>query len=163
MTAVLALILAAALWWLYFGEDERQGEETLAAATLDRRVVMALNAYFYSFIPILLGVITLAAGVKLAVGLVEVRLPPGPAILLAGGVALYLAGDVAYRLALGIRPVVYRLAGVVGALAMTILGAAGSAVAEIIGLVAIVLVVLAAEHSRRRVVVATRSVDSEAG
>jgi low temperature requirement protein LtrA len=162
-TAVLALILAAALWWLYFGEDERQGEETLAAAPLERRVVMALNAYFYSFIPILLGVITLAAGVKLAVGLVEARLPIGPSLILAGGVALYLAGDVAYRLALGIRPVAYRLAGVIGALGVTMLGVAASAVAEIVGLVAIVLIVVAVEQGKLRAPAGAPSVDSEAG
>jgi low temperature requirement protein LtrA len=145
VTAVLALLLAAALWWVYFGDDERLGEETLAAARLERRVVMALNAYFYSFIPILLGVITLAAGVKLAVGLVEARLPVEASLLLAGGVGLYLAGDVAYRLALGIRPIVYRLVGVAGSLAMTIVGVAASAVAEIVGLVAVVLIVIAVE------------------
>jgi low temperature requirement protein LtrA len=157
-TAVLALILAAALWWVYFGEDEHQGADTLAVASLDRRVVMALNAYFYAFIPILLGVITLAAGVKLAVGLVEARLPIGPSLLLAGGVALYLGGDVAYRLALGIRPLGYRVAGIAAALTTAVCGTAVSAEAEIIGLVAVVLIVLAAELRFGRPVDPARSV-----
>jgi len=144
-TAVLALLLAAALWWVYFGQDERRAEATLRAAPLDRRVVMALNAYFYAFIPILLGVIGLAAGVKLAVGLVDARLPVETSLLLGGGVALYLAGDVGYRLALGHRPVGYRLAGVAAAAVTLPLGVAVSAVAQIVGLVVVVLVVLAAE------------------
>jgi low temperature requirement protein LtrA len=166
-TAVLALLLATALWWLYFGDDERQGEEALAAAPLDRRVVMALNAYFYSFIPILLGVITLAAGVKLAVGQVEAKMPVEASLLLGGGVGLYLAGDVAYRLALGIRPITYRIGGVFGAVATSVLGVTASAVAEIVGLVAVVLIVLAVE-GRLGPATAERSlqagsVDAEAG
>jgi low temperature requirement protein LtrA len=144
-TAVLALVLAAALWWVYFGHDERRAEATLRAAPLDRRVVMALNAYFYAFIPILLGVIGLAAGVKLAVALVDARLPIETSLLLGGGVALYLAGDVAYRLALGHRPIAYRIAGVAAAAATMPLGVAVSAVAQIVGLVVVVLVALAAE------------------
>jgi low temperature requirement protein LtrA len=166
-TAVLALILAAALWWIYFGEDEHAGAEALEAAPLERRVVMGLNAYFYAFIPILLGVITLAAGVKLAVGHVDARLPVEVSLLLAGGVGLYLAGDVAYRLALGIRPVGYRVAGVVAALATTILGTAGSALAETVGLIAVILFVLAAEgrleNRADRAATPPMSIDTEAG
>jgi low temperature requirement protein LtrA len=67
VTAVLGLALAAALWWLYFdGEDER-AERALDEATDTRNPWLSLFAFGYAFIPVLGGIIVLAAGVKLAI------------------------------------------------------------------------------------------------
>ena len=144
--AVLGLALAAALWWTYFAEDERLGETVLASATLETRVQTALNAYFYAYIPILLGIVALAAGVRLTIGDLGARLDPGPALLLAGGVGLYLAGDVCFRLALRYRPVAVRAVGALTALASVVLGTAVSGFAQLVGLVVTLVAMLAIEQ-----------------
>ena len=61
-----------------------------------------LAAYFYAYIPMLLGIVATAAGLRNAIGHPGATLPAGPAIALAGGVTLFLAGDVAFRRVLGI-------------------------------------------------------------
>jgi low temperature requirement protein LtrA len=152
--AVLALVLVAALWWTYFGGDEDAAGRALVAASLTRRVVMALNAYFYAFVPILLGVVTLAAGLKLAIGDVGARLSPEAALLLGGGTGLYLAGDVAYRLALGIMPMTARAVAAVITLLTVVLGIGLSGLAQLTALLVLLLAMHAVErrlmgHDRR--------------
>ena len=120
--AVLGLVLASALWWAYFDEDADRAESALAAAPLNDRVRRALFAYFYAYIPMLLGIVVLAAGVILAIGDVGATLDAGPALLLGGGVGLYLAGTVAFRAVLGIRPLVHRPGSAVGATAAMFVG-----------------------------------------
>src|SRR5213079_1404452 len=67
VTAVLGLALAAALWWLYFdGEDDR-AERALDAAPDARNPWLALFAFGYAFLPVLGGIVVLAAGIKEAV------------------------------------------------------------------------------------------------
>jgi low temperature requirement protein LtrA len=148
--AVLGLALAAALWWTYFvGEDER-AERAIAAAPAAQRLRVANNAYFYAYIPVLLGVITIAAGVKHSIGHVADPLDTASALALGGGVALYLAGDVAFRATLRIRPVGFRAAAALVALATVALGVRVAAAAQLVGLVAILAVMLAAEARQRR-------------
>jgi low temperature requirement protein LtrA len=148
--AVLGLALAAALWWTYFAEDERIGETVLASASLDTRVQTALNAYFYAYIPVLLGIVALAAGVRITIGDLGARLDPGPALLLGGGVGLYLAGDVCFRLALRYRPLAFRATGALVALATVVLGIAVSGFAQLVGLVLTLVTMLAVEQSSGR-------------
>jgi low temperature requirement protein LtrA len=56
--ALLGLGLAAALWWAYFMGDEEGAQRAMAAASVAQRFRLAINAYFFAYIPILLGVIT---------------------------------------------------------------------------------------------------------
>lgn len=58
----------------------------------DRRFHLAINAYFYSYILILLGVVAAAAGVEESIGHVTDPLETGPALALGIGVAMYLGG-----------------------------------------------------------------------
>src|SRR5262249_21142257 len=60
--AVLGLPLAAGLWGLYLGGDDERAERALRGAAPDRRPWMALESYGYAHLPILLGVVVLAAG-----------------------------------------------------------------------------------------------------
>ncbi len=148
--AALGLALAAALWWAYFGVgDDDRAEEAMTQADPAARPALALNAYFYSYIPMLLGILTLAAGIKQVIG------EPGstaryPACLaLGGGVALYLAGDIAFRHALGIggpgfRGQLPRVLAAVAALAVTPVGTTLNVAAEIALLTAIVALALVA-------------------
>jgi low temperature requirement protein LtrA len=147
--AVLGLALAAGLWWAYFAGDEEGAEHALSAAPVDRRFRLANNAYFYAYIPMLLGVIVIAAGVKRSIGHVAEQLGTGPALALAGGVAIYLAGDVAFRRTLGIRPVGYRAAAALVALGTVPLGVRVAAGVQLVGLVAVLVATLVAERRWR--------------
>jgi len=153
--AVLGLALAAGLWWTYFAGDEEGAERALSSASVDRSFRLAHAAYFYAFIPMLLGVIVLAAGVKKSIGHVGDPLGAGPALALAGGVALYLAGDVAFRWVLGIRPVAHRAAAAALALATVPLGVGVAAGVQLVALVAVLVATIAAERRRRPAGVAT--------
>jgi low temperature requirement protein LtrA len=148
--AVLGLVLAAALWWTYFAGDERAAEHALRSASVERRWQLAHNAYFYAYVPMLLGVIAIAAGVKRSIGHVEGELGIGPALALAGGVAIFLAGEVAFRRVLGIRPVGYRAAAAVVALGTVALGVRVAAGVQLVGLVAVLVATLVAERRWRR-------------
>ncbi|MEV1019458.1 low temperature requirement protein A [Streptomyces sp. NPDC050264] len=141
----LALALAGALWWTYFVRDEGGAEHAFAATPADRRWRLAMTAYYYTFLPMLLGVAFLAAGIKKSLGHIGEHLHTGPALALAGGVALFLAGDVAFRSAMRLFPVGYRALAVPVALATALLGIHVSALVQLLGLVAALVVMLAAE------------------
>jgi low temperature requirement protein LtrA len=144
--AVLGLALAAALWWAYFGVgDDERAEEAMTQADPAARPALALNAYFYSYIPILLGIVAVAAGVKQAIGRAASTLPYPVCLSLAGGVALYLAGTVAFRRVLRIGTRRYRVAAAAAALAASAVGVTFSITAEIALLTAIVAAALTLE------------------
>jgi low temperature requirement protein LtrA len=116
LTAVLGLALAACLWWVYFGgDDEIHAEHTLAAAEPVRRVRLILGAYFYAHIPMLLGIVAVAAGAKKARGHPVDPLKLSAAVTLAAGVTLFLAGSAWFRRVLGIAGNRLRVAGAVAA------------------------------------------------
>jgi low temperature requirement protein LtrA len=143
--AVLGLALAAGLWWAYFVGDEEGAERAMGSASADERFRLAINGYFFSYIPMLLGVIAIAAGVKLSIGDVADRLDVGPALTLGGGVALFLAGEVSFRRVMGIRPVGYRTGAALVALGTVFLGIHVAAVVQLIALVATLAATFALE------------------
>jgi low temperature requirement protein LtrA len=147
---LLGLTLVAALWWAYFVGDEEGAERAMTAASQERRFQLAINGYFFAYIPILLGVITTAAGVERTIGDLVERLDVGSALLLATGVAMYLAGDVAFRRVMRIRPVGYRAGAAVAAVGTAILGIYVAAAAQLVSLVVIVVAAIAVEASWRR-------------
>ncbi|WP_420036656.1 low temperature requirement protein A [Streptomyces sp. cg28] len=141
----LALTLAGALWWTYFVRDEGGAEHAFAATPPERRWWLAMIAYYYAFLPMLLGVAFLAAGIKKALGHIGEPLHTGPALALAGGVALFLAGDVAFRASMRLFPVGFRAAAVPVVLATAVLGIHISALAQLLCLVVSLVLMLAAE------------------
>jgi low temperature requirement protein LtrA len=146
LAAVLGLAVSAALWWTYFGHgDDERAERAMAATDRDRRAGLALAAY-YAHIPILLGVVVLAAGAFLTIGNPARPLPGSEAVAIAGGAALFLAGTAWFRRALRIGPIALRLAGAALALATAALGATVSAEAQLAALLAGIVAMLAAEH-----------------
>ncbi|MGH4028907.1 low temperature requirement protein A [Actinomycetota bacterium Odt1-20B] len=147
--AFLALAVAAALWWTYFVRDEGAAEAVFARTPPTRRFALAIRAYYYAFLPMLLGIAFFAAGVKKSIGHLTESLPTAPALALAGGVALFLAGDVAFRRALRFGPLRYRATAVPVTLATTLLGTGLSAVAELLGLVVVLVTMLATETAPR--------------
>jgi low temperature requirement protein LtrA len=144
--AVIGLAVSAALWWTYFGDgDDERAEQAMAATDPDRRAGLALATY-YAHIPILLGVVTLAAGTALTIGSAAQSQPAGRAAAVAGGAALFLAGSAWFRWALQIGPVALRLAGAGFALATTALGVAVSVEAQGAVLLTGLVAMLAAER-----------------
>jgi low temperature requirement protein LtrA len=149
--AVLGLALAAALWWTVFGDsDEDRAESVLRAATGARRTELALSAYFYGNIPLLLGVVALAAGVQQAIER-SARLSAGPvsaAAVLAVGAALFLAGNVAFRLLMRTGPVRLRITAAVLGIATAGAGAVVALDVQLALLTAILVAMLALERRR---------------
>ena len=154
LSATLGLALTAALWWAFFGTgDDDRAEETLTGAPPGRRPKLVLAAYFYAYIPMLLGIAATAAGLKNAIGSPGTTLPAGSAIALAGGVTLFLAGDVAFRQVLRIGTPGCRAVAAALALAAWPLSVAVNAAAGIALLTAVVAGALAVERRAERATV----------
>ncbi|WP_194896756.1 low temperature requirement protein A [Catenulispora pinisilvae] len=145
----LALALTATLWWTYFGHDESAAEHALGNVTGIQRFRLGMRAYYYSFIPMLLGIAFLAAGLKKAIGHLGAALPTPAAVVLAAGVAVFLAGDLCFRLSLRISPMFFRALGAVAVLA-TIPLARASAAVQLLGLTVVMVLMLVAEENARR-------------
>jgi low temperature requirement protein LtrA len=143
--AFLALALAAALWWTYFVRDEERAEAAFRATAAADRWRLAMNAYYYAFLPMLLGIACLAAGVKTTLGHLGAPAHWGPALALAGGVALFLAGDAAFRGAMRLRPLGFRAGAAPVVLATSFLGVRVSVAGELVSLVAVLVAMLGAE------------------
>jgi low temperature requirement protein LtrA len=149
LAAVLGLAVSAALWWVYFGgADDERAADAMAEAPRPRRPALALSAYFYPHIPILLGVVGLAAGVKLTIGQAAQSHAAAPAVAIGAGVALFLAGQAAFRRALHLGTPWPRLATALFALATAALGATVSIEAQLVVLLAGLAALLSLEGRR---------------
>jgi low temperature requirement protein LtrA len=144
--AVLGLLLNACLWWAYFGGDDQRAEHALAEAAAERRPQMALVAFGYCHVLMLLGIISIASGLRRAIGHASADLSLAQAIALGGGVALFMLADVLFRRSLGIGRARWRLAAAVLALATIPLGAEVTALAQLSALVTLLVAGLAAEQ-----------------
>jgi low temperature requirement protein LtrA len=145
-SAVLGLALAAALWWIIFGgDDAERTEAVLTEASDERRTGLALQALFYGNVPVLLGLVAMAAGVQAAI---EDRGGGqlAAAAVLAVGAALFLAGDAAVRRLLWRGGAAFRTAGAIAALATAAAGAAAGLEAQVALLTAVLVVMLLAER-----------------
>jgi low temperature requirement protein LtrA len=147
--AVLGLALSAGLWWTYFGNGEGdRAERAMTAVSRERRPALALSAYFFAHIPMLLGIVVLATGVQLTIGNAAQPHPVGQALTLGGGTALFLAGNAMFCRALRIGRGWLRFATAVFALATTALGATVAIEAQLAVLLAGLVAMLAAERHR---------------
>jgi low temperature requirement protein LtrA len=95
--AALGVVVAAALWWVYFDEALDGVEERLREASGRARNVMARDSFSFLHLPLVAGIVLLALGVKKTLGDVGEPLKVVSAAALCGGVALYLASDVGFR------------------------------------------------------------------
>jgi low temperature requirement protein LtrA len=136
LVAVLGLCVAYYLWWFYFAGDDERAEHVLARTAPAKRARLALHAYGYAHVPMLLGIVVVAVGIHKVVGHAFEALHWGEAITLAGGVALYLAGHAVFLAQLGLRGVRYRLAAAAIVLATIPLGHV-IAIAELIAIAVI--------------------------
>jgi low temperature requirement protein LtrA len=145
LAALLGLALSACLWWAYFGGDEERAEESLAALPPVERARAAVRAFGYWHLPLLLGVITIAAAERRGFAHPFSRLEWPAAGLLGGGVALFLVGDALFRSELGIGRARIQVLAAAAAAATIPLGALVSPATET---AALVLVLLASFRSR---------------
>jgi low temperature requirement protein LtrA len=149
--AVLGLLLAACLWWAYFGgDDDTRAERALAAVPDDRRGWVAIQAFGYWHLLMLLGVIAMAAGLKDAIGHAFDPLDLAHALMLAGGAALFLAGDLLFRRTLHLGPAALRATAAALALATVPVGLALSALAQLTTLVLVLAAALTLERRATR-------------
>jgi low temperature requirement protein LtrA len=95
--AALGVVVAAALWWVYFDAALEQVEPSLHAAAGRARNVMARDSFSFLHLPLVAGIVLLALGVKKTLGHVGEPLEVVSAAALCGGAALYLAAGVAFR------------------------------------------------------------------
>ena len=147
VVAALGLALSAGLWWLYFGSgDDERAERSLAAMPLPRRSRAALHGYGYWHLPMLLGIVAIAAAERAAIAHPFSELSWARAALLGGGVAAFLVGDALFCRALEIGRGDRRALAAALALATIPLGAAIWAAVQIGALV----VLLAASIDTRR-------------
>jgi low temperature requirement protein LtrA len=95
--ATLGIVVAAALWWLYFDVVALVAERRLASTPEGReRNELARDSYSYLHFPMVAGL--LALGLKKTLGNVGDPLDVVPAAALLGGAAVYLLAHVAFRL-----------------------------------------------------------------
>ena len=142
---VLALALPGAIWWTYF-TDYAVAERTLAGAETGSRSLLAVRAYYFAHIPMLLGIVAAATGIHAAIA------HPGDpsewpvATALAGGVALFLAGIAFFRRSMGIGASWTRLAAAAVVLGSIPLGTMVSAGLHLVSVLGIVVVMLLADR-----------------
>jgi low temperature requirement protein LtrA len=134
--AVLGVLLSACLWWTYFDGDDRRALAAMRAAEPQQRGRWALYGFGYCHLPLLLGVVAVAAGLEEAIAHPYDALAATPAWYLAGGAALYIAGSAALRRVLRIGAALPRALAAVLLLATVPVGTEGSALAQLALLVA---------------------------
>jgi low temperature requirement protein LtrA len=97
--AVVGVIVAAELWWLYFDIVALVAERRLQNAEAGRqRNDIARDSFSYLHLPMIAGIVLFALGLKKTLAHVEDPLDLEPAVALLGGTALYLFAHVAFRL-----------------------------------------------------------------
>jgi low temperature requirement protein LtrA len=96
--AVLGVVVAGALWWLYFDIVALVAERRLVNAKPGReRNSIGRDSFGYLHFPMVAGIILVALGMKKTLGDVGAHLELIPAVALLGGTAVYLLAHVAFR------------------------------------------------------------------
>ena len=143
IAAVAGFLVAFALWWIYF--------DALRDARI-RPTLLARNAFIYAHLPLALGLVTAAVGIKKAVSGADAAPTATASWLLGAGLAVVLVSTaVLVRWVVG--PVRAARGLLVGAVALLVLAAAGPALpplGAILLAVGILAVVLTTDVFRRR-------------
>jgi low temperature requirement protein LtrA len=161
--ALLGLVVAAALWWIVFGSgDDERSEQALTQVGSARLPALALSAFFYGFIPLLLGLVGLAAGVLTAVMHAgATRSSAGQAAVLACGAALFLGGNAAVRRHMRIGPASARALAAALALATMAVGVVAGLDVQLAAVAVVLVAPLVAEQALGRE--PTGQADQDAG
>lgn len=99
VASVLGVVVAGALWWLYFDIVALVAQRRLENAAPGReRNEIARDSFSYLHFPMVAGIALVAVGLKLILAHVEKPLPATIAGAMFGGAAVYLLAHVAFRL-----------------------------------------------------------------
>jgi low temperature requirement protein LtrA len=88
--AVLGLLVATAFWLAYFDFFSIRIQRTLENREGTQRIALARDVYVYAHLPMIIGIVLLAFGMKTVIGHVGKDLDIVAAFALCGGSALYL-------------------------------------------------------------------------
>ena len=103
--SILGLVVSSVLWWAYFDVSALQGEHALVNEPVQTRPRLARNAYSFGHLPLVIGVVMVALGMKKVLEYVSdtehhTLLDPLKGVALAalfGGVVLYLLAHVLFK------------------------------------------------------------------
>ena len=105
VASVLGLLLASAMWWAYFDVSALQGEHALSSEPIETRPRLGRNAFSFAHLPLVIGVVLTAFGVKKVLEYVSdttdhTLSDPLKGVALAAlvaGVVLYLLAHVVFK------------------------------------------------------------------
>jgi low temperature requirement protein LtrA len=98
VAACLGIVVAAALWWLYFDIVALVAQRRLSNASPGReRNTVARDSFSYLHFPMVAGIVLVALGLKKTLEHVDEPLKLVPAAALLGGLAVYLVAHVLFR------------------------------------------------------------------
>jgi low temperature requirement protein LtrA len=131
VAAALGLTVAACLWWAYFDVVSTVAKRKLREAGPQARARLARDSYSYLHLPMVAGIVIFAFGLKTTLAHVHAHLHTVAAVALCGGVALYLLALSAFK-----RRNVgsFNNPRLVAATALTLLGAAATALPALLSL-----------------------------
>jgi low temperature requirement protein LtrA len=95
---VLGVGVAAALWWAYFDVVAVVAETRLRETRGPAQRAMARDSYSYLHMPMVLGIVLIALGIKKTLAHVDHPLDSVPVVALCGGATLYLLAHIGFRL-----------------------------------------------------------------
>jgi low temperature requirement protein LtrA len=96
-TAVLAVVVACLMWWVYFAHVKPAVEEAMEARRDEARSTMARDAYSLLHFPVLCGIVGVAVAVEEAVAHPDRVLSGSVAAAFACGIGAYLLGMAAVQ------------------------------------------------------------------
>ena len=143
---VLGLALAAALWWTYFDRDDVRAEHAMTKASGAVRATLALHAFYYAHLVMIVGIVLAAAGLHAAVAELHEPAEHASPWLLAAGVAAYLLGSVWFRRLLAIGARLPRAVTAVLALGSAFLGLVAGSLGQLSLVVAALIALLVVER-----------------
>ena len=121
-SVVVAFALTAVLWWLYFNAVAARSSEGLGAASGDRQR-LARDAYSYTHILLVFGIMLIAIGNELLIGHPLDEFDRAGLVVVAAGPVLYLWGHELFKLLMtGSVRVVRLLGGVLIAAVVAVVG-----------------------------------------
>jgi low temperature requirement protein LtrA len=141
---VVAFLVSASLWWLYFNIVARIVQQHLEVA--EDRTTLARDGYTYLHVFIVAGIIVSAVGDELVIAHPEETLHGPELIAVVAGPALYLLAHVALRLRMTGTIGRKRLAGAVACVALGFLGPHVSALLLSALLLGVLVTVISAEQ-----------------
>jgi low temperature requirement protein LtrA len=141
---VLAFLVTAAMWWLYFTYVALISERRLEQA--ENRTAMARDGFTYLHIVMAAGIIVAAVGHELVIAHPDHELAAAGLAAVGGGPALYLLGHALFRRRLAGSWSTKRLAGAAGCLLCALAGAVLPAIVTGLLVLGVLVGVIVAEE-----------------